>query len=460
MHRRVIFFGLFGLGLLLFVLSLVALFTAHGMLAWCVGFLYLAYDTWLLSRLIVWSRQALARPPAALSTPASRPAITVLIPARNEAPILPACLDAILSQEEPAEQIWIIDDGSEDDTRGMLARRYGLPLHKERADSERWGNLSLWSKPSSGKADSFNQILPLCSGDLIVTIDADTVIAPGSLAAIRRDFGNDSSLAAACGILSPRCRPGKWARYFEFFQKYEYLRAFLWRLAWSRFNALVLVSGAFAIYRRTVLEQIGGFDPGSWVEDYELLYRLHRKAGDGLAPWQVSVIPDARAITDAPSAPPQFLRQRSRWFGGFLSTLFTNSDMVGQRRYGAMGRILLPVKTIDTLLPFYAATAQIALLVFVFRGGFLTPLLISILAAKLFFDLCMHIWALRIFTRWLSWKPGWRLTAFSLVASLLEPFCFQPLRYTGALAGWLAFLRNRFSWESQRLAAPSSIPEA
>ena len=458
MNGLLTFWRVFGFVIAVLLVSLVALFTAHAALAWTVGIIYIGYDTWLLSRLISQSRAALREKP--VTRPCSeRPTMTVVVPARNECSVLPACLDALLGQEDGAEEIWVIDDGSQDGTREMLAKRYGISLNGERGQSSMHVGLRLWSKESTGKAKSFNAILPDCTGDLVVTIDADTVIAPGSLKAFREAFAQDTDLAAGCGILVPQCRAGGAGRYFEFFQRFEYLRAFLWRLAWSRLNALVLVSGAFAVYRREVLSQLGGFDAGSWVEDYELLYRLHRVAGVGGMKWDVRVITGARAVTDAPGAPGQFLRQRSRWFGGFLTTLFANKAMVGQPRFGGMGRVLLPIKVIDTLLPLFAAIAQVSLVVLAVRGNFLSGPLLLLIVGKLAFDLTMHLWAMRLYARWLGipCTAGWM--AQSLAASLLEPFCFQPLRYSGALAGWVAFLRNRFSWESQRLGA-NAVPVA
>lgn len=434
--------------LLLWVASVAAVFTARGDLAWAAGFLFLAYDTWLLSRLIAWSRRALNEESAERSRqlvsplepgepPAERLTMTVLVPARNEAVILPFCLDALLAQGDRPERLLVIDDGSEDGTAHMLAARYP--------------QVEVWSKPSTGKANSFNEILPSCETDLVVTIDADTVLDPGSLQAIREAFSRAPSLVAGCGVLRPRCQGGRLAGFFGFFQRFEYLRAFLWRLAWSRINALVLVSGAFAVYRRDVLEDLGGFDSESWVEDYEVLYRLHRRAGDAASPWRVAVIPGARAVTDAPGRPGQFLRQRARWFGGFIATLFANRDMVGNGRFGAMGRVLLPVKTVDTLLPFFAATTQLSLIYLLVRGGFLDGLVLAVLAAKFFLDLILHAWALKLYHRWLGLPLAPGLLFQSVLASLLEPFCFQPLRYLGALSGWLAFLRRRLTWDSQRL---------
>jgi len=457
MPRILNFWSVFAFVIAVLLAGLVALFTAQGILVWTIGLLYLAYDSWLLARMISLSRAALraaTSAPVSSPSPQSLPTLPILVPARNEAAVLPACLDSLLAQHSPADEICVIDDGSEDSTRALLASRYSLPAQGGHVRSSTPPSLRLWTKPSTGKARSFNEILPACTGDLIVTIDADTVVAPGSLAAFRHAFAADPSLAAGCGILEPRCPPGPFARYFQFFQRFEYLRAFLWRLAWSRLNALVLVSGAFAVYRRDVLTRLQGFDPSSWVEDYELLYRLHRVSGLEDLHWQVRVIPDARAITDAPSRPGQFLRQRSRWFGGFLGTLFAQRSMVGSPRFGGLGRVLLPIKVVDTLLPVFAALAQVSLVVLLLRGHFLTGWVLLLLAAKLAYDLTIHLWAMRLYARWLHLPCPPRWLAASVTASLLEPFFFQPLRYTGALAGWLAFLRNRFSWESQRLHRP------
>jgi len=155
----------------------------------------------------------------------------------------------------------------------------------------------------------------------------------------------------------------------------------------------------------------------------------------------------------------QFLRQRSRWFGGFIGTLFTNKEMVGNPRFGGMGRVLLPAKTVDTLLPIFAALAQISLVVLLMRGHFLNGWILLLIGAKLAYDLTLHVWAMRLYARWLGLPCTAKWMAQSLAASLLEPFCFQPLRYSGALAGWVAFLRNRFTWESQRLERRVENPE-
>ncbi|WP_256581043.1 glycosyltransferase family 2 protein, partial [Pseudomonas sp. GW460-11-11-14-LB11] len=82
----------------------------------------------------------------------------------------------------------------------------------------------------------------------------------------------------------------------------------------------MLISGAFAAFRRVAVVAVGGFDPDCMVEDYELFHRLHRHAVDNGHDWTVGVVGGALARTDAPASPLAFLRQRRRWFGGFLQT--------------------------------------------------------------------------------------------------------------------------------------------
>ncbi len=144
---------------------------------------------------------------------------------------------------------------------------------------------------------------------------------------------------------------------FQWFQTYEYMRNFISRLRGLRADSLLLVSGAFASFRREALVAVGGFDSQCLVEDYELIHRLRRYSVDRGLGWEVRVVGDAHAQTDAPDTLGSFLRQRRRWFAGFLETQYWNRDMTGNRRYGTLGTLMLPVKAFDTMQPVYGLTA-------------------------------------------------------------------------------------------------------
>jgi cellulose synthase/poly-beta-1,6-N-acetylglucosamine synthase-like glycosyltransferase len=434
--------------------ALVAALALTGPLAWAVGFVYIAYDTWLLGYMVWRARQAVAeRAPGSAFADRALPSVAVLIAARNERDALPLALDALLGGTDRPEQLVVIDDGSSDDSAAVLAARYGLCAATASAPvaSATIPGLSLLTRPGGGKARALNAALPHVHADVVVTLDADTIVEPGALAAVRRAFAARPALVAACGVLRPVCAGGPWRRLFELYQRFEYLRSFLWRVVWAHDHTLVLVSGAFACFRREALVGAGGFDPTSKVEDYELLFRLHRRALEsGGAPPEVRVLDEARATTDAPARPGVFLRQRTRWFAGFLETMFRNRDMVGSARHGRLGSFHLLVKTVDTLLPLYALSALVALALLLWRGGGIPVPILVALAAKFLYDLGCHVYGLFLHERWQGRRVTRGVFARAALATLTEPYGFQLLRQLGALSGWLAFLRGGAAWTPQR----------
>ncbi|MDE1171869.1 MAG: glycosyltransferase family 2 protein [Verrucomicrobium sp.] len=428
-----IFWPLFGAVLALMVAGIVLGLVSVGPAAWLIGFSYIAYDSWILGRM-VWGSWRL---PRREGVPAgSRLTVTVVVCARNERVILPSCLESLAAQDEPAEEIIVLDDGSTDGTAAWMAAA--------------WPGLRLVSQPHSGKAAALNRGWRAAREELVLTLDADTRPEPGALRAVRDAFAADPALTAAGGVLFPHCRPAPGGQLFAFFQKFEYLRSYLWRAVWARGEMLLLVSGAFAIYRREALEALGGFDAKSWVEDYDLVYRLYRHAGDRGLPWKVGVVAGARAVTDAPAAFRPFLHQRTRWFAGFLDTLFQAREMVGNGRYGAMGRRMLPMKVVDTLLPLYALLALLLLAYLLLSGSAWSGPILAVLLAKFLYDILLHAAAIGLFQRWQGLPQSPALWFQALAATVTEPFFFQILRHLGAFLGWIAFLRRRVHWTPQR----------
>jgi glycosyltransferase involved in cell wall biosynthesis len=461
-----------GTVLALWLLLFGMAFAVGGVLSWSVGVAYVSYDTLLLV-FVAWQTWELRRVALAMAPPGGtalvatglRPTLGVLVAAHNEAAVLPLTLAALLAQADPPERIVVVDDGSTDGTGALLTGRYGVPepaMGNCSAPGTAFPTLYWLRLPHGGKAVALNTALPLVPTDTVLTVDADTLLEPGAIAAVREAFIADPSLVVATGVISPVCRPTLAGRLFQWFQTYEYIRNFLSRYAWMRMDSLLLVSGAFGAYRRDVLLAVGGFDPHCLVEDYELTHRIRRHAVLHGHAWHVAVLGGARARTDAPATLGAFLRQRQRWFGGFLQTQYRYREMVGNPRYGWLGTLMLPVKAVDTLQPLYGLTA-FGLLVYYVASGHLGLLEAAggVIGIKLAIDLVFHLWSIHLYRRWAG---GNARIGFGrgLLAALAEPFSFQLLRHSGAALGWLAFLTGRWRWDPQArggLVAEKPAPE-
>lgn len=458
-------------GVLVLWMALFAMaFRVTGLWAWATGLAYVGYDTVLLVFVFVktWKlTHAVARrdphegncaqdaaKPSAL---ASHVTLGVIVAAHNEAKVLPVTLAGLLNQEQPPEAILIADDGSSDTTAEVLLEHYGLAQPSlgdisaisQKAPTIRWLRL-----PHQGKANALNQALGYISCDVVLTVDSDTLLETRAIASMRAAFDADKSLVAATGVLTPVCKPGASGQLFQWFQTYEYIRNFLSRYAWMQLNSLLLISGAFAGFRRGALLEVGGFDTDCLVEDYELIHRMKRFSTFHDRAWTTAVIGEARATTEAPGDIMSFLRQRRRWFGGFLQTQYWYRDMVGDSRHGWLGVAMLPVKAVDTLQPLYGLTAFFLLVYYLLTGNLLALIPVSgIIGGKIAVDLAFHLWSVHLYKRWAEGandanrpKANFKL---AFLAALIEPFTFQLLRHTGAAWGWWYFLTGKKRWDKQ-----------
>ena len=436
--------------LLLWIVLFARVFGAGNVFTWSVGLAYVGYDTVLLLFVFAQTLPLLRR--AVVADPGVRPSLGVIVAARNEVAVLPVTIAGLLAQTQPPEVVVIADDGSDDGTAALLMRDYGLArpeLGRMSGPSERFPSLRWLRLPHGGKARALNVAMAEVETELVLTVDSDTTLEPDAVVAMRLAFARDPALVAATGVLFPICGRDLSGRLFQWFQTYEYMRNFLSRYAWSRQGGLLLISGAFAAYRRQAVLDVGGFDPDCLVEDYELTHRLRDYAVARGLEWHTDVIGGARARTDAPATLGAFLRQRRRWFGGFLQTQLWYRHMVGDARYGRLGTRMLPVKAFDTMQPLYGLTSIVLLLgALVGRQSAVVAPVAGVIAAKIGLDLAFYLWSLLLYRRWLGDMARANLL-WAVVAALIEPFTFQVLRHSGAALGWVSFLTGQRRWGFQ-----------
>jgi len=458
---------LFSLVSFLLLFALTGAIEFDNIFAWSVGLLYVVYDTWLLSY-VAWKTRVLGKTTTKNDTQLitsnqdskkRKPSLSlgVLVAVYNESNEIIPTLKHLLAQDHTAKKIIIVNDGSVDDTVHKINKLYTFySENKEHRQtlfqSKLQPHLYLFNKKNSGKADSLNQAIKYIDCDIVVTVDADTLLAPNALKEIKRSFENNNNLVASCGILTPRTSGNKFSRIIGALQYFEYLRAFLSRAAWSQSNALLLVSGAFSAYKKQALTKVGGYDTNSLVEDYELIHRMHKYACEHALNWQINVIEKALATTDAPADVFTFIQQRKRWFAGFLITQFKYRHMIGMTKYKNVGRFMLPIKTVDTLQPIFGLFALYLLIDFTITDVDIASHVLIIILVKLVIDLCFHLWSLSKYHDWLGESVTHSRWWQALFCCLLDPFFFQPLRHISALIGWTMIFRKNARWETIRIA--------
>jgi cellulose synthase/poly-beta-1,6-N-acetylglucosamine synthase-like glycosyltransferase len=301
--------------------------------------------------------------------------VSLLVPAHNEARTIVASLRSLLRLNYGEYEIIVINDGSTDDTLQRLKETFELrtsesPLHRQldtqpvRAvyRSMKHGNLTVIDKEQGGKSDALNAGLNASRYPLFCSIDADSLIEEDALLRLVKPFieapqetvaaGGIVRVANGCKVADGRVVSVQLPKSrIAVMQVVEYLRAFLaGRAGWSSARSLLIISGAFGLYRKREIVDIGGYSHATDTEDAELVVRLHRVMSDQGRPYRIVFVPDPVCWTEVPQTWKVLITQRSRWHRGLLQTLWLYKGMIFRRKYGAVGMIGMPWFVIFELL--------------------------------------------------------------------------------------------------------------
>jgi cellulose synthase/poly-beta-1,6-N-acetylglucosamine synthase-like glycosyltransferase len=293
--------------------------------------------------------------------------VSIVAPAYNEELTIIESVRALLAVDYQPREIVIVNDGSKDNTLALMQETFQLvpaplafdqPLPSApvrgvyRSVSE--PDLVVIDKHNGGsKADAANAGINAASGVLVLIIDADTILEGDALSRAVLPFLEDPATVAVGGNvgIANGCRvehgrvtdvalPRSW---FARFQIVEYMRSFLlFRLACASQNAVVLISGAFGLFRRDAVIAVGGYDKAAIGEDIDLTIRLQRHFRSRGEPIRIGFDPNPLCWTQAPEDWASMKSQRCRWRRGLLQTLWRYRRMIGNPRFGWVGLFPLP----------------------------------------------------------------------------------------------------------------------
>jgi cellulose synthase/poly-beta-1,6-N-acetylglucosamine synthase-like glycosyltransferase len=268
--------------------------------------------------------------------------VSVLIPAYNEEKVIAKTVERILESDYRSLEIVVVDDGSQDNTSGVLRGRFD---NDPRVSLVRVGN--------GGKAKALNIGLSHAQGDIVVALDADTQFATDTISRLVRWF-TDPRVGAVAG----NAKVGNRTNMITRWQALEYIVAQnLERRALAALGTLTVVPGAVGAWRRSALTEQGGFRSDTLAEDQDLTISL-QKAG-----YRVRFDSSAIAYTEAPSTFRGLAKQRFRWAYGTLQCLWKYRGLTFNPRYGALGLVALPqVWLFQILLTALAPLADLMLI--------------------------------------------------------------------------------------------------
>lgn len=394
------------------------------------------------------------------------PSISVLVPAYNEASGIADSVRSLLALDYPKYEIIVINDGSTDATSERLIEAFGLravrrptppfvrhlPVRAIYAPRSRL-NLLVIEKENGGKADALNAGINFASGELVCSVDADSVMEQDALAKTALPFIEDPRRTLVTGgmvrvangcrvdhgrvldVALPRSR-------FAMFQLVEYVRAFFaTRTGWTAMNALLIVSGAFGLFRRDAMIAAGGYRVGSVAEDLEIIARLHRIYRNSGQPYRIVYVADPVCWTEAPESARYLRKQRRRWHIGCLETLRVHRRMFLNPRYGAVGLVALPSMLVfEVLGPVIEMSGYVVSAVALALGLIGPVTFVLFLAVSVLYGLFLTLGAVLLEDATVNRFPAWEDLRRVLLYALGENCGYRQLLHLWRIEGfWYVF---------------------
>lgn len=273
--------------------------------------------------------------------------VSIIVPAYNEEKWIGHCIEALLEAEYPSKEIIVVDDGSTDNTYGVASRyiKQGVVVLR---------------KPNGGKASALNYGMLFATGDIIVAVDADSIITRETFKHLLTPFKDPSVVGVAGNV-----KVVNHVNWLTKNQALEYITQLnIVRRATSYYGVVQVMPGPLAAFRRREAFMLGGYDKVTLTEDFDLTVKLLKTGGVIQAP------PGAVAYTEAPVKISSLYRQRLRWYRGNIQVLLRHSDVFRISRYGFLTYLIFPLLVVQQILiPTLGVAAIPAAIMVILNGG-------------------------------------------------------------------------------------------
>ena len=351
--------------------------------------------------------------------------VSVVLAGYNEDQIIDRTLRSVLASKHPLTEVIVVSDGSTDRT-----------AEKVREVARRDSRVRLVEQENTGKPGALNAGLRTASSEIIVTLDADTLVTPETIGLLVRHIAADTTgrLGAVAGVV----RVGNRKRnLLTRWQSLEYLTQIgVERAAQDGMGAISIVPGACAAWRKAAIQEVGGYTDVTLAEDCDLSLSLHR------AGWNVTQEDEAIAYTEAPETVDALLDQRVRWTFGSLQAIWKHRDLLFRSRYGLLGWYVLPQQALAIIVP-------LVFLPFIVFMGIRTAqeqgIQVILVYFLLFLAAHLIIASVGIVLMREKWRNLWMVPIYRIVYEPLRAYLLYTAVYMavrGVRAGWKKLART------------------
>ncbi|MBC7887001.1 MAG: sulfatase-like hydrolase/transferase [Ferruginibacter sp.] len=458
---KLVLYDLFSYGILIYSVTLLASYIFIGVYSVGETRKYLRKSSFTDYNLLASSNYA--------------PSVSILAPAYNEGANIIENVRSLLSIHYNHLELIVINDGSKDDSMVKLIDAYDLevvdflyhvhiPAKQVKAVYKSrntvYKKLIVIDKVNGGKADALNTGINLASNQYLVCIDVDCILEQDALLKLVKPFMEETGkrviatggvvrIANSCIVQNGRLLDVNLPKEFlPRVQTLEYIRAFLLgRMAWSRLNGLLLISGAFGAFDREIVIKAGGYNPKTVGEDMELVVRMRRYMEEHDTPYKVAYIPDPLCWTEAPASYKILGRQRNRWTRGTIETLKIHRILFFNPRYGLLGMLSYPYWFFfEFLAPIIEFIGMAGFIFFALVGTVNWGFFFALLGFVLTFGWLYSIFAILMeVVTYNQYKKKGELARL-IVTAMMEPFLFHPFVIWSAIRGNIDLLRKKNSW--------------
>jgi len=406
------------------------------------------------------------------------PSVSIIAPAYNEEKTIIENIKCLLTIQYQNFEIIVVNDGSKDNSLSKIIEYFDLiKVNKAyeqvlvcaqirgiyKSTNSAYSHLVIVDKENGGKADALNAGINVSQNDLFLALDVDCIIEPDALLKMVKPFLDDSKhvviasggvvrIANSCDVADGKIMKVNYAHNFwAKFQVLEYFRAFtMGRMAWSKLNGLLIISGAFGLFDRKRVVKVGGYDKTTVGEDLELVVRLRRYMHEvEKQKYRVAFIPDPLCWTEVPESYKILSRQRNRWTRGGIDTILKHKKMLFNPKYGLIGMVSFPYWVFFEWLAPIIEFIGIIYFIFIVLFDLLNMQVFIILLLFVFsFAVMYSLFAVFFEAYTYNKYQGISYIIQVFVFMLLEMIIYQPLNMFFSLSGNYDFFfkKNKKGW--------------